>query len=216
MTAELIPAPEVPEPGSHPYLTDFRYDDVAARYQRMADDEKAALDRWEIGARGRVLRSQGRHVVAPAPEPVAVMVPVTVPDHPRPLAAAPHHDPAGHRKPKAGLFRRHAKPEPLRDQPPARTEPVWNGPGTAGRSGTLPPPVPAEAEADTLLPGAIPPVPAEDDPAAAAVQQQSNEALKRAGASPEDLEAIARPGDGRDATEAMTAVPEGPQQGERQ
>ena len=109
-----------------------------------------------------------------------------------------------------------APPQPL----PERSANPWLA--TAGRHarGPLPDAQPDD-EAPTILPGdveplrvpayvgapgaTIPDLPAGGDPAAA-VQQASNAALMRAGADPADLESLARPGDGRDATEQMTAV----------
>jgi hypothetical protein len=109
-------------------------------------------------------------------------------------------------------------PSPVR---PGQEE-TWQEAPSRGRhartDGTPGHPAADAREADTILPGQVPAfaaVTAEDDRAAAAVQQQSNAALMRAGAKPADLEHLARPGDGRDLPEQM-AVPDVPQQGERQ
>ena len=121
-----------------------------------------------------------------------------------------------------------ARPDRLAPPPPPplpeRSANPWLA--TAGRHarGPLPDAQPDD-EAPTILPGdveplrvpayvgapgaTIPDLPAGGDPAAA-VQQASNEALMRAGADPADLESLARPGDGRDAAEQVTAVMQRP------
>lgn len=81
------------------------------------------------------------------------------------------------------------------------------------RAGDQPPPVttaPCAADAltakgDSAGPGDHPQAgEPDDDPAAAEIQRQQQEALKRAGADPDDLAALAEPGDGRDAASGET------------
>lgn len=82
------------------------------------------------------------------------------------------------------------------DAPPLALPPCDDGAGTAAGPGTIPPP---------------------DDEAAAAVQAQAQALLIRApGVRPEDLEQLARPGDGRDTLTGMTAVLPVPPEGEQQ
>lgn len=206
-----------PAAGSHPYpdpsvLPPDFYPKLPELYAAMAAADRAALDKWEIAVRAYVLGSRGRHAVTVAPDlfPAPRPAPVTVPDLPAPSAAIVPHGPVSHKKPKEhGLFRRHARPEPLRDQPPVRTEGFVRAPGSG--TGTTPPPVPGEQDAPTLKPGELT---TEDvrraTEAADEIQRQSNEALERAGAKAADLADLARPGDGRDATTEMTAVLERP------
>ena len=155
----------VPAAGSHPYPSELPgdfYPDLAQMYAAMAEHEKAALDKWEIAVRAHVLGSRGRHAVVAAVHAPAVPVPasVTVPGPPGPLplpvAAAPLR---AHRPSWFAKHGRHAH-GPKRDQPSERTESVWQPPES--RSGTIPPPVAEQQDADTLLPGAIEPVPALD------------------------------------------------------
>ena len=218
MTVELTAAPVA---ASHPYppLTPDPsfYRDIAAEYAAMASEEKAALDRWEIAARAIARTSKGRHlaaVTAAVPVPAS---PVTVPDLPAPAALSAPHPPVSHRKPKERRtgFRRHARPEPpKRDQPPVRTEPVWNEPErTAGRSGATEAVPAAEAALDPLQAGRLERFNDAHDaepPAGDWIDRDADRADREA------TSFFARPGDGRDATGQMTAVLPVPQQGERQ
>ena len=199
MSTDLTPAVK-PDPATRPYpdltaVPESFYQDTEAKYEAMAAADRAAFDEWEIAARGRVFPQPGRHAKP------AVMV--TAPDQGRAVTVP---DPL-----PVPQFRPAAVPELPKRRPSVFARHLRRGQAAPeGRSGTIPPPAARVDDEPTLLPGAIPPVPAEDDPAAAAVQAASNEALKRAGAKPADLESLARPGDGRDATTEMTAVLERP------
>ena len=187
----------VPAAGSHPYPDDER-DGITLRYERIASDCSDNIARWHSEARERVFRAPGRHAVVVAPEvfPVPAPASVTVPDAPVPApAAAPVPEPLRIHRPS--LFAKHGRHAtgPKRDQAPERTSAFVRAPDSG--TGTAAPPVPADDEAPTILPGSM---------AADEIQQQSAEALMRAGAKAADLAHLARPGDGRDAAEQVTAV----------
>ena len=194
-----------------------------------ADEAEWKAEHWSPvpGRMYEGMRGPGGWITGTAPDPkprrshavTADTRPDPVPAHyvpaPQPLPLPqPDTGPELTRRQRRFFGRTKHEP-PLRDQPPAEVPAAWVQPeqprGRHARSdGTAPHPAADSQEAPTILPGAIEPVPAEDDAAAAAVQQQSNEALRRAGAKPSDLADLARPGDGRDATSEMTAVTERP------
>jgi hypothetical protein len=109
---------------------------------------------------------------------------------------------------------------PMAEPPPGDGVPLIIGP----RDGWVPDPdgmtavLPRAAEADPEPAPVLPGEPA-DEAADEKVQRAAQDALRRAGTDPEDLRALAEPGDGRDAhdaAEAMTAVLPVPEQGEQQ
>jgi hypothetical protein len=196
--------PAVPAP--HPWLADFGYDDVTARYAQMAADSRAFHDEWDAVARSRVFPRRTTPAAQPLRPRSHASAQVTAPDIQVPAPVPPQ-------RPSRWRARFHSG---------KAVGEGWQQDGPRGRhartEGTPGNPAAASELDDTILPGQVPAfaaAPAEDDLAAAAVQQQSNAALMRAGAKPADLEHLARPGDGRDLPDQMTVLPV-PQQGERQ
>jgi hypothetical protein len=236
MTAELTPEPETRP--YRPFAAAIRYDDLDALYGRIKAVSEGNIARWHAQAQKAVFdperppaaRQPSRprsHASSQVTQPDAVPVPVPAPAPVPPLRPS---------RWRTALRHGHSKSAPgpaVADKQPGPVPPPGTGADErltayrarhAATSGTPGHPAADGREADTLKPGDMKPVPAVDeaalraaDQAAAAVQAETQAALLRVpGVKPADLQALARPGDGRDATEQMTAVQVVPQQGEQQ